>query len=309
MKNCINSGRRKTLKYIGLSAVSIPLMGLNGCGESSGDSATSASSSSSSSSLSSASSGSSIASSSASSSSSQAATTTTRWLSGNTSLITSDYPDDSLFANDEACTLTSLTETTTEGPCYLGVTEKEDISEGKSGLPMLLCMQLVDKNCNPLEGYLIEVWHCDNAGIYSGDETKSDDASTFAGTFCTAGDTAAEASIWYRGELTTNSSGRVNFKTCFPGWYSGRTIHIHYRVRKQNGGSDYVVSQFCFPDEFCEEICTTHELYASRGSQDTPLSGGRDTVFPKTGYEQFIMNTAVNSDGSLLAYKRVMITA
>lgn len=230
------------------------------------------------------------------------------WAAGGTDLITVDFPDDTLFDNAGTCTL-SLTERTTEGPCYLGVEERQDISDGKTGLPMQLCLQLVDASCSPLQGYLIEVWHCDRAGIYSGDTSQSDDASTFAGNFCTGGDSAATSNIWFRGEQTTDANGRVNFASCFPGWYSGRTIHIHYRVRLTNGGSDYIVSQFCFTDTFCEEICTNHSLYASRGSQDTPLSGGRDTVFPSSGYDEYIMNFSQNSDGSLLAYKRIMISA
>ncbi|MGD9170097.1 MAG: hypothetical protein PVI97_08560 [Candidatus Thiodiazotropha sp.] len=139
------------------------------------------------------------------------------------------------------------------------------------------------------------------------DESQSDDSSTFAGGFCTANEEEAENSTWFRGELTTDSSGRVNFKTCFPGWYSGRTIHIHFRIRLEYGGTDYIVSQFCFDDDFCEDICTNHSLYSDRGVQDTPLSSGTDTVFPNIDYENYMMNTSQNSDGSLLGYKRIMI--
>jgi protocatechuate 3,4-dioxygenase beta subunit len=232
--------------------------------------------------------------------------TTIAWAAGGTGLITVAYPDDGLFDNTGVCNL-SLTESTTEGPCYFGVNETEDIASGRTGLPMMLCLQLVDQACNPLQGYLIEVWHCDSAGVYSGDTTQSDDVSTFAGSFCTGGDTEAEASTWFRGEQTTDSSGRVNFKTCFPGWYRGRTIHIHFRVRLEYGGSDYVISQFCFSDSFAEEICTNHRLYANRGVQDTPLASGNDTVFPATDYNEFILNIDQNSDGTLLAYKRISI--
>jgi protocatechuate 3,4-dioxygenase beta subunit len=231
---------------------------------------------------------------------------TTDWASGGTGLITVDYPDDSLFESATVCAL-SLTQATTEGPCYLGVSELEDISEDRNGLPMMLCLQLVDQSCNPLEGYLIEVWHCDRSGVYSGDTSSSDDTTTFAGSFCTGGNSEAEASTWFRGEMTTDSSGRINLKSCFPGWYAGRTIHIHFRVRLPYGGSDYVVSQFCFSDAFAEEICTGHSLYSSRGVQDTTLASGSDTVFPDSGYDEYMLNLEQNSDGTLLAYKRIMI--
>ena len=332
MNHDIRFTRRKAIKTIGIATATL----LVGCGDEGGDALAGSSSSLSNSSSSLFSSSSSrnssaissstssvssdAAESSAVSSSSQGATTgydeaattveaTVEWASGNTDLITVDFPDDALFETASTCSLTDLTETTTEGPCYLGYVEREDISDGYEGLPMQLCLQLIDGNCAPLEGYLIEVWHCDREGIYSGDESQSDDASSFAGSFCTGGDAEAEKAIWFRGEMTTDAVGRVNFKTCFPGWYSGRTIHIHYRVRAADGGRDYVVSQFCFHDDFCEEICTAHPQYADRGSQNTPLSGGRDTVFPSVGYEEYMMNLKQNADGTLLAYKKVMVTA
>jgi protocatechuate 3,4-dioxygenase beta subunit len=227
------------------------------------------------------------------------------WASGGTDLITVGYPDSSVFASLGACSL-SLTPGTTEGPCYFSTDTGEDISQGSTGLPMQLCLQLVDATCSPLAGYVIEVWHCDTRGVYSGDTSGSDDADRFAGGFCTAGDDEAESSTYFRGQLTTDADGRVNFKTCFPGWYGGRTIHIHFAVSDPDGTSR-VISQFCFTDEMCDEICTTHDRYADRGAQDTPLAGGTDTVFPRSGYEEYLLATERNSDGSMLAYGVVRV--
>lgn len=285
--------RRKLLKTSGSYLLAVPFAGLAGCGGASSSSSADSSSGT-------------DGGTTTDGSGSTTTDSTVSWASGGTDQITVDFPADSLFEDSGSCSL-SLTSNTTEGPCYMGVNEREDISEGESGLPMQLCMQLVDEDCNPLAGYLIEVWHCDTGGIYSGDtdDEDVDDTSSWAGSFCTDNDSAALQSTWFRGEQTTDSSGRVNFKSCFPGWYSGRTIHIHFRVR--NGGGDYVVSQFCFADSFTAEICTTHERYKSRGVQDTTLASGSDTVFPSSGYDDYMLNIEQNSDGSLLAYKRVMI--
>lgn len=231
-------------------------------------------------------------------------TTSGSWASGTTDLITVAYPDDSLFAAASVCSL-ALTGQTTEGPCYFSVDGLEDISAGLSGLPMMLCLQVIDSTCNPVEGAVVEIWHCDTAGVYSADTSESDDSSRFAGNFCTGGNEEANNSKWFRGELTTDSNGRVNFKTQFPGWYSGRTIHVHFRVRQ--GSYDSVISQFCFEDAFCEEICTSHDQYSNRGSQDTPLSSGRDTVFG-ANYANYLLNTQQNTDGTLLAYKKIQIS-
>ncbi|MCP3861793.1 MAG: hypothetical protein GY923_04850 [Aestuariibacter sp.] len=70
-----------------------------------------------------------------------------------------------MFENSSTCSV-ELTEALTEGPCYFDSEYRDDISEGQTGLPMMLCLQLVDANCNPLSGYEIEVWHCDVEGIY-----------------------------------------------------------------------------------------------------------------------------------------------
>lgn len=237
-----------------------------------------------------------------------ATSTATTWKSGGTDLITVDYPNDNIFDSGGSCTV-ALTEDTTRGPCYFQDDTGEDISLSLTGLPMQLCLRLVDSDCQPLENYTVEVWHCDTQGIYSGDTTDSEDDNGFATNFCTSGDSAAQQSTWYRGQLTTDSNGRVNFKTCFPGWYPGRTIHIHFAVSDNGGSSRGIVSQFCFADEITREIYTTHERYSSRGDQDTPLASSRDVVFPDTGYETFLLTTEQNTDGTLLAYHTIQISS
>ena len=283
--------RRKMLKTLGVSVAAVPMLAFLGCNSDTVSSTDTTSDT--------------DTSTGTDTSTDTGDTTTTNdseYVSGTTALITDDFPDDSIFETSTACVL-ALTKATTEGPCYFQADSDEDISDGLTGLPMMLCLQLIDSDCNPLANYEISVWHCDTRGIYSGDTSSSSDSSRFAGDFCTDGDTEAEGSTWYRGSLITDSSGRVNFKTHFPGWYSGRTIHIHFKV--SNNNNDYVISQFCFTDAFAKEICTTHSEYKSRGEQDTILASN-DNVFG-SDYEQFILNTAQNSDGTLLAYHTIQI--
>ena len=56
----------------------------------------------------------------------------------------------------------------------------------------------------------VEIWHADAAGVYSG-------VSGNRGNFL-------------RGVQRTNASGVARFDTIFPGWYRGRTPHIHMKV-------------------------------------------------------------------------------
>ncbi|MFT3852126.1 MAG: hypothetical protein QM733_05235 [Ilumatobacteraceae bacterium] len=226
------------------------------------------------------------------------------WASGGTELITVDFPATSIFATAATCTV-SLTQGTTEGPCYFQADTSDDISLGKTGLPMQLCLQLVDEACTPLADHTVEVWNCDTRGIYSGDTSASDDASRFAGSFCTDDDAESLKSTYLRGQATTDADGRVNFKTIFPGWYRGRTIHIHFAVSDPDG-TTRVISQWCYPDALTEEICTTLDLYADRGVQDTTLASGTDTVFP-ADYEPFVLSTQANGDGTMLSYGVIQI--
>ena len=227
----------------------------------------------------------------------------TEWATGQTSLIEVNYPDDSIFDAADSCEL-ALSTSTTKGPCYFKDETGEDISLGLIGLPMQLCLKVVDEDCQPLSNHTIEVWHCDIHGVYSGDTSESRDANGFARSFCTGDEDSAAQSTWYRGQLVTNEQGRVNFKSQYPGWYPGRTVHIHFAVSDAEGNSRFT-SQFCFTDELADEIYTSHPLYSERGAQDTPLS--RDGVFPRGNRDPFIFKTERNRDGSLLAYQMIKV--
>lgn len=282
--------RRTFLKQVGAALVTIPVLPLIGCGTETSDTINSSSGTDSSTTPS-------TGGSSGSSSSS--------WASGGTQAMTVNFPTDSLFASGTACVV-ALTKNVTEGPCYFEVSTTDDISLSQTGLPMQLCLQVVNSACQPLSGLEVEVWHCNVSGYYSGDTSGSADSSRFAGSFCTGNNSQAVQSKWFRGTQVTDASGRVNFKSCFPGWYSGRTIHIHFRVRNNN--QDQVISQCCFNDSLTADICTTHPDYQARGAQDTTLSGGRDTVFGSQ-YSDFLFNTQQNTDGSLLVWKTIQISS
>jgi len=293
----IHTERRKTLKTLASFAAAAPVMMLAGCGGGSGTTAASSSGS-----TATGSSGTSTGTGGTSTGSTVTADNGS-WLSGGTDAMTASFPDDSIFEDSASCTV-QLTGQQTEGPCYFDSDYLDDISEGQTGLPMQLCLQLTDASCNPLVGYEIEVWHCDVEGIYSGDTTGSSDTNGFNSSFCTGNDAEALQSRWFRGIAVTDSSGRVNFATCFPGWYSSRAIHIHFRVKNNN--NDQLISQFGFDDDFCTEICTSHSDYINHGAPDTLLA--RDTVFG-SDYDEYLFNLEQNEDGSLLAYKRIMISA
>lgn len=223
------------------------------------------------------------------------------WAVGGTAAITTSFPPSDPFVSGlgNMCT---TTRSYTLGPCYFNPDEyRQDISEGELGIPMVLVLKLVDANCQPITGADIDIWHCDRDGIYSGSSAGSSDASSFNSSFCTGNDSAALASRWFRGVQTTNSDGLVYFKSCFPGWYRGRTTHIHFKIVYQ--GTQSLVSQFCFEDAMSNEIYANHAEYT--GEQKDTLNS-RDSVFG-SDYEDYMFTVEKNGDDSMLAYKAIQL--
>lgn len=136
----------------------------------------------------------------------------------------------------------------TEGPFYLDTgLLREDITEGRPGLPMVLRLQVVGVDCTPVSGARVDVWHCDAAGAYSGVEGAG-------GTFL-------------RGIGFTAADGVATFRTIFPGWYRGRTTHIHFKVIL--GDRDVLTGQVFFDQTLADTIHAEHDAYEARGLADT----------------------------------------
>lgn len=220
----------------------------------------------------------------------------TEWASGGTAAMTGKdgYPDP--FAT--AATTCALVCETTEGPCTTETTiERQDISEGLGGLPVRLALQVLsDVGCAPVAGAVVEIWHTQKSGVYSGVTPNPQ--------MCDGGDEDAPGQMYFRGSQTTDANGVVAFDTCFPGWYRGRAVHIHVQVYL--GGTLYVTTQLFFADDLVAEIFDAHPDYAGRGQPDTTdatdnIIGGVADRSPYT------LDTARMSDGAMLASKRIAI--
>lgn len=140
-----------------------------------------------------------------------------------------------------------LTPELTEGPYYLDLDlVREDITEGRPGLPFDLRVLVVDADsCEPTRDAAVDLWHCDAGGQYSGVEGDT-------GTFL-------------RGIQMTDADGAASFRTVFPGWYSGRAVHIHVKVNL--GGAESFTGQLFFDGSTLEAVYAD-EPYAARGPAD-----------------------------------------
>lgn len=218
------------------------------------------------------------------------------WASGGTAAMTAraSYPDPFPTAPD-AC---PLVVPTTAGPCTTADDlMREDISEAWPGLPVRLALRLVDTACQPLRGATVRIWHTNREGSYSG--------QTPANAFCLL-DQAYAARDFFRGVQITGDDGTVFFDTCFPGWYRGRAIHIHFQVVA--GGVTTRVSQLFFATDLITEIFAAHPDYAAYGQPDTPNDAdGILRAIPVAGRAALILDVARMPDGAMLASKTVAV--
>lgn len=146
---------------------------------------------------------------------------------------------------------------TTEGPYYLdpGLVRR-DITEDRPGIPLQLRLQVVTADCRPVQGARVDVWQCDARGNYSGF------AAMGAG-----GDGDTRNQRFLRGTQPTDAHGIATFDTIYPGWYRGRTAHIHYKVFLDN--RTVLTSQIFLPDALSEYVYLQAADYRRDEVRDT----------------------------------------
>jgi protocatechuate 3,4-dioxygenase beta subunit len=158
-----------------------------------------------------------------------------------------------LFDDTSAC---RLTPEATEGPYYFDADAiRSDIREGRKGAPLRLAIRVRDSDCEPLENAVVDVWHCDAGGSYSGFESASRGAGGGPGSGRTDEET------YMRGAQVTDRDGIVHFRTIYPGWYMGRTTHIHAKVHVDR--QTMLTTQLYFDDAYSAKVYE-REPYASR---------------------------------------------
>ena len=153
-----------------------------------------------------------------------------------------------------------LTPEQTEGPYYIANEKvRRDITEGRPGTPLALRLKVVDAStCTPIKGALVEVWHCDSGGLYSG----------FIGASAggPGGSQPTDKRTFLRGGQRSEATGTATFKTIYPGWYRGRTVHIHVKVHV--GGNVVHTGQLYFPDKLTDTVYKAVP-YSKRPGRDT----------------------------------------
>jgi protocatechuate 3,4-dioxygenase beta subunit len=168
----------------------------------------------------------------------------------------------------------------TEGPYFVdeGLNRSDirtdpangSVSKGTTLTLTLRVLQIKAGKCTPLKDAVVDLWQCDATGLYS--------------------DEASEGSLgrkFLRGYQVSDRAGNVRFVTILPGWYAGRTIHFHVKIRTT--GTDGKPYEFTSQLYFTEEFKATYlaaDPYVGKGTPDTTNAADR---FYVTGGDQMLL--------------------
>ena len=148
-------------------------------------------------------------------------------------------------------------------------------------MPLHLTMVVVGANagCAPVPGAVVDIWHANAAGKYSDIASEGTSAKKFL-----------------RGLQATDANGQANFTTVFPGWYSGRAVHIHFKVRVFSGST----TTFEFNSQLFFDPATTNAIdatsaYSSRGTPN--VANSADNIYGSDGSKLLVALTANGSGG------------
>ena len=182
-----------------------------------------------------------------------------------------------------------------EGPYFVDeMLDRSDIrsdpSNGivKEGVPLELTFRLSQIGagaCTPLPGAMVDVWHCDALGVYS---DVSDSRSNTVGQ------------KFLRGYQVTNETGLASFTTIYPGWYQGRTVHIHFKIRGDSApGTGYEFTSQLYFDDLVSDQVFTNQPYAGKGERSVRNDG--DPIF-RNGGDQLTLVLTSSGEGYIATF-------
>ncbi len=188
------------------------------------------------------------------------------------SVMSSCSSDDNNDNNPNTC---ALSPTETAGPFPIKTPAdlvRENIVGNKAGVPLLIkfIIQNTNSNCDALTGVLVDIWQCDAKGNYSEYSGQLD------GNFT--------SEHFLRGRQTTDANGNASFISIYPGWYPGRTPHLHVEVKRSSGAS-LLITQVSFPEDVSKAVYGTSEYKGDADTNNTNdgIVGGANIADSVTG--------------------------
>jgi protocatechuate 3,4-dioxygenase beta subunit len=176
----------------------------------------------------------------------------------------------------------------TEGPYYLDLDlVRSDVREDRAGVPLEVHLSIVDTATGrPVAGAMVDIWHADGNGLYSGFASAHLAVAATASTVSPADD-----GTFLRGTQISGTDGSVAFTTIYPGWYPGRAVHIHVKVHVD--GNEIHTGQLFFDDSFSDTVFASASPYDTRGTRDT--LNVHDSIYASGGAASTLTPSTVGS--------------
>lgn len=162
---------------------------------------------------------------------------------------------------------------------------RRNISEGLDGIPLVLRLTIIDAMTRePVNGAIVDIWHCNARGAYSGWSKVNPDKEVDVGDIGAVPRT--DDDTYLRGGQFTDQKGIVRFTTIYPGFYAGRALHIHVAIRV-TVGNNYLeerhvawVGQLYFPEVPSRSVLNAREY---SGRTVTALTNDEDYFYTSMG--------------------------
>jgi len=172
----------------------------------------------------------------------------------------------------------------TEGPYYLDLDlVRSNVVEDRAGAPFALDLVVIDvATQKPIKGAAVDIWHADASGAYSGFVSASASAN---GGGAGGSSSASDTSTFLRGTQLSDASGKVSFATIYPGWYTGRAVHIHVKVHVS--GKEIHTGQLFFDDTFTDTVYASTAPYSARGARN--VRNANDSIYSGGGAQSTLL--------------------
>jgi protocatechuate 3,4-dioxygenase beta subunit len=169
-------------------------------------------------------------------------------------------------------------------------TDTKGSSGTQSGLPLYLNINVgsySSSGCSAIANAQIHLWHCNAQGVYSDVQASSND-----------NDANLTGENFLRGYQYTDANGKVSFTTIYPGWYSGRAVHIHVKVRIFDSSGNITTeatTQLFFDDSITDGVYAANSEYNRSSSRD--ILNANDSIYASENPALLVSLTGSSSTG------------
>jgi protocatechuate 3,4-dioxygenase beta subunit len=214
----------------------------------------------------------------------------------NTDVLVSDIESRLSTPDDFSGDVCQLLKDSHEGPYFTcSPSVGKAIAPQESGQPLTLAIRLIDSDCQPIEGGVVDVWACNALGYYSGYGNSPDERPPMVKAIVLGHFKPDTEQRFCRGALKTDADGIAEFDTVYPGFYYGQPIHMHMKAHV--AGKNLLTTQANFPEDVNQRIM-----------QQAPYSAPRP-LERNTKSQGFPIYNVVERNGVLLAAMDLMVPA